>query len=238
MYQELKNKINYNEIEEEKRIDIKKFFSIKSIIIYILSFLVGTCKLASGATPFGLALIGAIADSNFPLIIPLLLTSVATGITFGWVCLFKFVISALIFITIKSFIKGNTKTGNSAKILFSTAISEIIILLMSDTLIYDAVMAAFMSTTTAIFYLIFSEGLPVIIDFGERKINSYETLMAAGILVAVVISGLGDIGLFGITLRGIICILVVLLLGWKKGTVCRNSFRFSNFISFRFIRNC
>lgn len=79
----------------------------------------------------------------------------------------------------KSFIKGNTKTGNASKILFSTAISEIIPLVATSTIVFDGVMAAFMSTTAAIFYLVFSEGLPVILDFGKKKIDSHETLMAA-----------------------------------------------------------
>lgn len=214
MYQEVRNKL-----DEEKKINFKKFFDKKSIVIYLLSIFIGTCKLASGATPFGLALLGAIADSKFPLIIPWILIGASTGISFGWTCFLKFIISSLIFIICKSFLKENTKTGNSAKILFATAISEIIILLSSQTLIYDAVMAAFMSTTTAIFYLVFSEGLPVILEFEKKKIDSHETLMAAGILFAVVISAFGDLNILGLSLRGIVSVLIVLLLGWKRGAV-------------------
>ena len=212
-----KEKLYESEVENEKRLDVKKFFELKSIMIYILSILIGTCKLASGATPFGIAFIGAIADVNFPLIAPLVLIAASTGVAFGWTCLAKFLISSIIFIVMKSFIKGDTKTGNAAKILFATAISEVIILLMTETLVYDAVMAAFMSTTTAIFYLIFSEGLPVILDFRNRKIDSHETLMASGILLAVAISTLGDLNLFGLSIRSIICVLIVLMLGWRRG---------------------
>ena len=174
MYQELRN-----EMKDEKKIDVSKFFSFKSIAIYILSILVGVSKLSSGATPFGLALLGAIADVNFPLIMPLLLIGSVTGVAFGGTCLLKFIIAAVIFIVLKSFIKGNTKIGNASKLLFATAISEMLVLIFSGTLIYDAVMAAFMSTTTAIFYLVFSEGLPVILDFNKNKIDSNETLMAS-----------------------------------------------------------
>lgn len=219
MYQVISNKknCNNNKIEEEKKINLKRFFELKSIIIYALSVLVGTCKLSSGATPFGLALLAAITDARFPLIVPLVLISAITGISFGGICLFKFLISSLIFIIMKSFIKENTRIGNAAKVLFATAISETIVLLMSETLIYDAVMAAFMSTTTAIFYLIFSEGLPVVLELRQRKIDSHETLMAAGILIAVAISGIGNAAILGLSIRSIICILVVLLLGWKRG---------------------
>lgn len=214
MYQEVRNKT-----KEEGTINFKKFFDKKSIIIYLISIFIGSAKLASGATPFGLALLGAIADTKFPLIIPWLLIGISTGVTFGGVCFSKFLISSLIFIILKSFLKENSKTGNSAKILFATAISEIIILLSSNTLIYDAVMAAFMSTTTAIFYLIFSEGLPVILEFNERKIDSHETLMAGGILLSVLISTIGDFNIWGLSVRGIVSVLIVLLLGWRRGAV-------------------
>lgn len=210
----------YQEVRNEKKLNISKFFELKSIIAYLLSIFIGMTKLPSGATPFGLALLGAFADTGFPLIIPLGLIGLTTGITFGWTCFLKFVISSLIFVAMKSFIKGNTKTGNAAKILFSTAISETIILLISESLIYDAVMAAFMSTTTAIFYLIFSEGLPIILDYDKQKITSHETLMAAGILITVVITCLGNFSILGLSLRNILCILIVLYLGWRRGTAC------------------
>ena len=219
VYQRFKEKNNYNKEDRdfEKRIDIKKFFELKSILIYILSILIGMCKLPSGATPFGLALLGAIADTSYPLIVPIILISGTTLVSFGGVCFVKFIISSFIFIIAKSFIKGNSKIGNAAKILFATAISEIIVLLFSNTIIYDAVMAAFMSATTAVFYLVFSSGLPFIIDFDERKIDSHETLMAAGILITVAVSTLGDFSIGGLSVRSVICILMVLLLGWKRG---------------------
>ena len=210
----------YQEVRKEKKLNISKFFELKSMIVYFLSILVGMAKLPSGATPFGLALLGAFADTGFPLIIPLILVGITTGVSFGWTCFVKFIISSIIFVVMKSFIKGNTKTGNAAKILFSTAISETIILLMSETLIYDAVMAAFMSTTTAIFYLIFSEGLPIILEYDKQKITSHETLMAAGILITVVVSCLGNFSVVGLSVRNVICILIVLYLGWRRGATC------------------
>ena len=210
----------YQEVSNEKKINIRKFFELKSIIAYLLSVLVGMVKLSSGATPFGVALLGAFADTGFPLIMPLILIGITTLFAFGPICFAKFLIAAVLFAIMKSFIKGNTKTGNAAKMLFSTAISEIIILVMSETLIYDAVMAAFMSTTTAVFYLIFSEGLPIILNYDKEKITSHETLMAAGILITVVISCLGDFNIVGLSLRNILCILIVLYLGWRRGTAC------------------
>lgn len=210
----------YQEVRNEKKVNVRKFFEIKSIIVYILSILIGIIKMPSGATPFGIALLGAFADTGFPLIIPLALIGISTGVAFGWTCFLKFIIASVLFITMKSFIKGNTKTGNAAKILFSTAISELVILIASQTIIYDGIMAAFMSTTTAVFYLVFSEGLPIILDYDKKKITTHETMMAAGILITILLTCLGDFSICGLNVRNIICILIVLYLGWRRGTTC------------------
>ena len=105
VYQRFKEKNDYNKEDRdfENRIDIKKFFELKSILIYILSILIGMCKLPSGATPFGLALLGAIADTRYPLIVPIILISGTTLVSFGGVCFVKFIISSFIFIIARSF---------------------------------------------------------------------------------------------------------------------------------------
>ena len=105
----------YQEVRNEKKINLKKFFEYKSIMVYILSIFIGMIKLSSGATPFGLALLGAISDTGFPLIIPMALIAITTGFKFGIVCFWKFIISSIIFILMKSFIKGNTKTRFSCE---------------------------------------------------------------------------------------------------------------------------
>ena len=219
MYQVMKSKLNYNKKinEDLKNFNFKKLFNWKSVVVYLLSILMGFSKLSSGATPFSLAFLGAIADNGFPLIAPLLIITLVTGVSLGWTCVAKFLLSSLIFIFLKSFIKGNTKTGNAAKVLFATALSEVIILSASGTMIYDGIMAAFMSTTAAIFYLIFSEGLGVILNINEKRIDSHETLMACGVMVTVAMTALGDMTIFGFSVLTIISVLIVMMLGWLRG---------------------
>ena len=83
----------YQEIKSNKKLNISKFFEIKSIIIYVLSIIMGALKLPSGATPFGVAMIGAMADTGFPLVTPMVIIGITTGIAFGWMCLIKFIIA-------------------------------------------------------------------------------------------------------------------------------------------------
>ena len=142
----------------------------RNIIFYLLSILVSRVGLAAGVNPFGLAFLGAMQQAGIPLLLPLLIIGITTAISFGWMALLKFVISSVVFALLKSFVKfGENKTGNTVKILFAAAVGEIVSLGISGGLLYDALLAVYSALTSAIFYLIFAEGLPVIMDFRQKK---------------------------------------------------------------------
>lgn len=190
----------------------------KNIISYVVSLLVSFCGLSTGTSPFGLAMFGAIETIKVPLLIPFILISLVTVFKFGFIALLKFVLAAVAFAGCKAFIKTeNTKTNNAAKILISTAIVEGLFLFFSNTLVYDSLLAVFNTITVGIFYLIFVAGLPAIADFGEERVASTEELLSTGILISVMFSSFGNFEFLGITLGGIISILTIMILGWKKG---------------------
>ena len=122
------------------------------------------------------------------------------GICFGGVSALKFIIASLVYMSVKAFVKiENNKTNNAGIIIFSTAISEIVGLAINGILLYDALFAVYTSILTGIFYFIFSEGLPVIYNLTKPKIYSPENLISAGVLFSMAITGLGDVGILGIT---------------------------------------
>lgn len=171
-----------------------------------------------GATPFGMAIFVAINTSNIPLIIPWILISISTGIVFGKIAVLKFLIASILYVLLKSFIKNeNTKIGNASRIIFSVAISEIVGLAINGMLIYDALMAFYTSVTTAIFYMIFAEGLPVLMNILEKGVYSTEQITSAGVLFTMVLCSFTKFNIFGITLSGVASVLIVLILGWRKG---------------------
>lgn len=147
-----------------------------------------------------------------------MLISITTGIAFGGTALVKFLIASISYVIIKAFIKNeNTKIGNAGRVIFATAISEIVGLAMNGVLIYDALMAVYMSITTAIFYMIFSEGLPVIMNIFTKNLFSSEQVIAGGVLITIILSSFSGISILGMTLGGIISVLIVMMLGWRRG---------------------
>ena len=127
--------------------------NFKNVMVFLVSVLVSLVKLESGATPFAFAIFGAMGACEVPLLIPWVLICITTGAKFGRVALVKFVVASTVFVLAKSFIKNeNTKIGNSAMVVFATAISEIVGLAIGGMLVYDALMAVYMSIITAVFY--------------------------------------------------------------------------------------
>lgn len=211
--------VNTTEEKKARKINFKNLIGEpQNILLYILCALVSGVSLVAGVMPFGLAMLGALGTMGVPLILPFVIIAISQGIKFGGMALLKFVIGALIFTLLKAFVKcGDNKTGNTVKILLASAIAEIFALIVNELLIYDALLAVYAALTSGIFYLIFSEALPVIKDFGNRKIFSSEILLATGIFLAIAISGIGGVKIFNVSVRGVLCVLLVLLLGWKRG---------------------
>lgn len=192
--------------------------NFKNLLVFAICILVSTCKMTSGIAPFSLAILGAIKYINVPLAIPIAIMAVTLKICFGSVALLKFLVAAVLFVAIKSFIKLNdTKIANTSAIMFASLMAEIVALSINGVLLYDVLTAVYTTIVTGVFYLIFSEGLPVIYSYAKPKIYSAESLIASGVLLAVLVCGFGDIGVLGVTLRGVASILMVMILGWKRG---------------------
>lgn len=216
-----KDKINFENFDDIKsKINVRKILgSVKDILIYFLCAFMASSKLISGATPFGIAMFAAINTINVPLIIPFLIIAIITGVFFGNIALVKFLIAGILYVAIKSFLRlENTKISNTGIILFSTLISEIVGLSINGLLLYDALFAVYNSIMVGIFYLMFCEGLPVLYNIDKAKIYSTESLICMGVIVSILVSSFGGVGIAGITLRGTISILSVMVLGWKLGS--------------------
>lgn len=198
---------------------LKKLFqSKKNIIAYIISALVSSASLMSGAVPFGISIFGAIETIKIPLLIPFIIINIITAMFYGKTALVTFLISSIIYVGLNAFIKmEESKTAKAIKILVATAISQIISLIGTETLMYDSLLAIYTTVTSAIFYIIFAEGIEILTNDTKNRIISSETLIAASVLAIVAISKIGTIGIFGMTIRGIAAALIVMIIGWKKG---------------------
>lgn len=191
----------------------------KNVLTYLITLVVSGAKLMTGTSPFGVAIFGAAATNKVPVLIPFIGISIITLLMFGPLAMLKFIISSVLFIVLKVFINNaeKSKTTDTFKMLVAVAISESISLFVSKTLIYDSLLAVYSAITSAIFYLIFSEGLATIVDYDRKNVISSEDMLASSVLFTVVVSLLGEVSIWGISIRGILSVLMVMILGWKCG---------------------
>ena len=84
-------------------------------------------------------------------------------------------------------------------------------------MVYDLLLAVMFSVCAFIFYKIFANAIPVISKFGEGNVYSIEEVMGASLALAIAVSCVGNFAIFGYSVKNILCILVVLVMGWKNG---------------------
>ena len=70
---------------------------------------------------------------------------------------------------------------------------------------------------TYIFYKIFANSLVVISEFDIKKAFTVEEVVGASLMLTIALCSLGDFAIFGFEVKTVLSILIVLILGWKKG---------------------
>lgn len=219
-YVEEKQKNNAN-IKENF---IKQNFSKQSILIYILAFMVSTVQFGNDMAPFAIAIIAAITANNIPILIPYIITCIGSLVGFGGSGLLTYILTSLIFMALSIFVMPKVNEETEQKrlmphLIVATFLVQIVKILFGPILIYDILSAIFFTIITCIFYKIFKSSISVIKDSKTKKAFAIEELIGTSLLIAIAISAFREIGIFGYSIRNILSVLVVLILGWQNGVL-------------------
>ena len=220
---------NINETEKTKEEIGKKnilanVISKKYIILYIVTLMVSMVNMGYGVSPFSLAIIGASIANEIPVIAIIGLALIGNGIATGLNGTISFIVTLLIFFA-SFFIREpkyndtsrNEKVMLSRRIFFSSLIISIAKILMTQFLIYDLLVAISMSIIAVIFYKIFANSLTVITSYNEKMAFSIEEVLGTSLLLSIALCCFGDLSIFGFSIRNVLSIFIVLVLGWKNG---------------------
>ena len=216
------NKINNKKFIKEKF--IKQNFSKQSILIYILAFMVSMVQFGNDLAPFGMAMIAAIVANNIPILIPYIITCIGTLVGFGGSGLLTYILTSLIFMALSIFVlpKINEETEQKSvmpHLLVATFLVQIIKILFGPILIYDILSAIFLTIITCIFYKIFKSSISVIKDSKTKKAFAIEEVIGTSLLIAIGVAAFKDLSIFGYSIRNILSVLIVLILGWQNGVL-------------------
>lgn len=225
--QEFNEEIKVNKKEEVKEI-FKKLFTKQNIILYIITFMVSMVNISSdnvmfSITPFGIAIIAAALSSNMPVGIMYVISLISTFIKFGPNSLLTYILTTLVFfVTIlikrpKIQDEVNEQKRLGMHLLISTLIVQVVPMFFRSFILYELLTGVMLSISTYIFYKIFSNSITVIREVGIKKVFSIEEVIGTSLLLAIAFMALGDTAVFGYSVKNILSILLVLILGWKNG---------------------
>lgn len=232
MFQNInENTINREEYveskSEKKKIDLfTNVLQIKNVPIYIISLMIAMVGITGDISPFSVSILGACIVNSIPLLGVVLFSSIGSCIKFGISGLLEYILTALVLIITMFIIKPrynddekNEKIRLSKNIFIATMIIELAKVGMAGFTLYDILSIISFSIIAVVFYKIFVNSVVVIRDFSDKKAFSIEEILGASLILAIAVGSFGNFNIFGFSLRNILSILIVLILGWKNGVL-------------------
>lgn len=217
---EEREKFNYKEL-------ISRLFTVQNIIIYVLTFMISMVGFGNNSSmmlaPFGLALVSAAISSGVPIALVYISSLLGTAIKFGANTTLMYLFASillLVTVLIKKPVKNEEETEKiklGGYLFFSILFVQLIHIICTGFYMYDFLLAITLSITVYIFYKIFVNSISVISMYGIKTVFSIEEVIGASLLVAIAVSSLSGINLFSFSIRNILCIFIVLVLGWRNG---------------------
>lgn len=218
--------------EEDEKVNnnylgaIKKIFTRQNLAVYILTLFISMVGFGDEflIAPFGIALVAASISNGIPLAMVYLSSLIGTTIKFGVNGLLIYVVTSLIVLLSviitkprKSFDEVNEKVRVGGRLAIAIFMVQLIYILFTGFYLYDFLVAIMISVTSYIFYKIFVNSISVISEYGVKKVFSVEEVIGATLLIAIAVSAFGDFSIMSFSLKNIICIFLVLYLGWRNG---------------------
>ena len=224
------NQNEYN--EESKKVStsdvIKRLFAKQNIVLYIVTFMISMVgfnvnNYMFSFVPFGLAIIAGALGNDRPVGIMYVLSLIGTFISFGFNNLLVYFVTSLVFFIMILVFRPklqenvNEKRKIGGHLFFAVTLVQVVLSFFNTFFVFELLTSIMLGMTTYIFYKIFVNSITMIIDFGTRRAFTIEEVMGTSLLLAIAISVFGSINLFGFSIKNILSILIVLVLGWKNG---------------------
>lgn len=226
---------SYDQSEEKYKTNvdykgaIAKIFTVQNICVYILTFMISMVGFGANEgweiAPFGLAMVAACISAGLPMVMVYIAGMLGTAIKFGGQATLIYICTSIVLlmmVLIKKPVKNENeaeKTHLGAYLFLSTFAVQLICTLIKGMYIYDILVAITLSVAGYIFYKIFVNSINVISEYGIKKVFSVEEVIGASLLVAIAVSALGQTSIMTFNIRNILCIFMVLVLGWRNGVL-------------------
>ena len=196
----------------------------ENIAIYIVAFMLSFVSLGGEFSIFSISILGACLAFSVPALGVVVVSLIGNLLKFGVGGALEYFITTLVMVaTILIFkpryneAERNEKIKVEKNVFLATFLVQIIKIFMTQFTIYDVLSTITLAIIALVFYKIFVNSLVVVQDFYEKRAFSIEEVIGASLLLAIAVAGLGDLNIYGFSIRNILSILIVMILGWKNG---------------------
>ena len=225
MFQNIEDVQENIEYNEKRKLNIlSNIFTKNKIALYAIVFMVSTIGMGQDISTFSIAIVAACIGAGIPILGVAIFGLIGNIVTFGTSGALNYMVTMLVLIITMFIIKPlyneenrNEKMKLSLNVFLCIFLLQIIKLFGTGLTIYDGLMTITSALVTTVFYKIFVNSIVVIQEYDERNAFSIEEVMGASLLLAISVSALGEFSIYGFSIRNILSILIVLVLGWKNG---------------------
>lgn len=205
---------------------LKNLLNIKNIIIYIIAFMISTIGMGQAVSPFSIAIVAASFAGGIPAIIIVIAGLIGNFVGVGAIGALNYILIILMLLVLMCIKppKENDQYKNeqiqiAGHVFVSILLVMIAKLILTRFTIADMLLHITLAIFSVVFYKIFVNSLVVIQDITEKNAFSVEEVIGASLLVSIAFSAFGDFSILGLSIRNILSILIVLILGWKNGVL-------------------
>jgi len=206
----------YERTKEEVSLNVP--ISRSSILILLISFLLGRVSLFQGFMPFGIAFFMAAASTGTSRI--LMTLAVAAGmITGGGFEQVYITIASIIIFSALEKLFSNKKNEFSVSVMafVSVIIPQMVMVILQGFLLYDTLKGICYSGLVFALVFIFKYSISIIEESKKRNVLSNEEMISIAMLMTLTLAGIGNIELAGINLINVAGILAILLFSMVSG---------------------
>lgn len=224
MFQNIQDETIKKTKDETKVNILTNAISKKYILLYIVTLMVSMIGMGQEIAPFSLAIVAACISNEVAIAAILVIALIGNAIGIGASSVLNYILTILVFFA--SFFlaepKYNEESRNEkVKLALRVFLASLIInagkVIITDFTLYDILVAVTFSITTTIFYKIFVNSIVVLKDYDRVRAFSIEEVIGASLTLAIAVCSFGDLEIMGFSIRNVLSIFIVLVLGWKNG---------------------
>lgn len=214
-----------NASDDKNKVNIfANIFTKDNIVLYLVSFMLSFVGLGGEFSIFSVSMLGACISLEIPVLGIIVVSLLGNFLKFGLGGLIGYFISSLVLI-IGLFVfkpryneqERNEKIKIGKNIFSSVLVIQIIKIMAFGFTFYDTLASITLAMIALVFYKIFVNSVVLLKEFYKKRAFTVEEVIGASLLFAIAVCGFGDFGVLGFSIRNIFSVLIVMILGWKKG---------------------